>query len=58
MWGFRVVTEKEYVIRFLDEEEDLVVIFLRLERGFYVFKSIIGEEIIVARPTSITVREK
>ena len=53
-----MISDRKYIIRFLDDTEELEVIFLRSERGFYIFKSIIEGKIVVARPSSISVREK
>jgi hypothetical protein len=49
---------KEYIIQWVDDPTDLIVIFKGEDRGFLIFQSVGDMSKIIARQSSIVVREK
>ena len=49
---------REYIIQWVDDPTDLVVIFKGEDRGFLIFQSVGDMSIVRARLSSIVVREK
>lgn len=49
---------KEYIIQWVDDPTDLIVIFKGKDRGFLIFQSVGDMSIVRARLSSIVVREK
>lgn len=49
---------KEYIIQWVDDPTELIVVFKGEDRGFLIFQSIDNMSIVRARLSSIVVREK
>ena len=50
--------DREYIMQWVDDPTELIVIFKGKERGFLIFQSVDDMSIVRARLSSITVREK
>ena len=50
--------DREYIMQWVDDPTELIVIFKGEERGFLIFQSVDDMSIVRARSSSITVREK
>ena len=54
-----MVLGKEYILKWVDDlETEFFVIFKGMDKGFLIFQNIKDKSIVVARPSSIVVREK
>lgn len=50
--------DREYIMQWVDDPTELIVIFKGEDRGFLIFQSVGDKSIIRARLSSIMVREK
>ena len=50
--------DREYIMQWVDDPTELIVIFKGEERGFLIFQSVDDMSIVRARLSSIVVREK